>query len=103
MQTYRDDSRPREWWELDVTILHKLIIEGAMNIREKNEENIIYTHDEDEAIKRVQESKDSVALFLNPTKIDDLKRIVSLGEKMPQKSTYFFPKLLTGLVLNKFE
>ena len=103
MESYREDSRPREWWELDVTILQKLIIEEALGKRDSNEDNLIYTHDEEEAIRRVRDTKDSLALFLNPTKIEDLKKIVGLGEKMPQKSTYFFPKLLTGLVLNKLD
>jgi len=103
MESYREDSRPREWWELDVTILQKLIIEEALGKRDSNEDNLIYTHDEEEAIRRVRDTKDSLALFLNPTKIEDLKKIVGLGEKMPQKSTYFFPKLLTGLVFNKLD
>ena len=41
--------------------------------------------------------------FMNPTKIEQVKNIALSGKKMPQKSTYFYPKLLTGLVINKIE
>ena len=103
MEHYRDNSRPAEWWNLDVTILQKALIEDMLGLKKSDEESIFYTHDEDEAVRRVEEGGDSLALFLNQTKIKDLQKIVSLGAKMPQKSTFFFPKLLTGLVINKFE
>ena len=44
-----------------------------------------------------------MALFLNPTRIEDVQAVATTGEKMPQKSTFFYPKLITGLVMNKLE
>ena len=103
MEKYRDDSKPKEWWNLDVTILQKLVIEEALGLKDGNEDDIVYTHDDEDAIRRAEENKGVISLFMNPTRIKNMQKVVSLGAKMPQKSTYFFPKLLTGLVINKFE
>ncbi len=86
--------------ELDVTILHSLIIEQALNMG-SGDETIYYTRDAQEAIKLVKEGAYHAALFLKPTTIRQVKRVASSGAKMPHKSTYFYPKLLTGLVINK--
>ena len=100
------NSRHPSWKKLDVTILHTLLIEKVLGISEKNlaeQKNITYTISEDEAIKDVKAGKYQIALFLNPTKIEEVKDVATAGEKMPQKSTFFYPKLLTGLVMNKLE
>ena len=100
------NSRHPSWKKLDVTILHTLLIEKVLGVSEKNlaeQKNITYTISEDEAIKDVKAGKYQIALFLNPTKIEEVKDVATAGEKMPQKSTFFYPKLLTGLVMNKLE
>ena len=100
------NSRHPSWKKLDVTILHTLLIEKVLKISEKNlaeQKNITYTISGDEAIKDVKAGKYQIALFLNPTKIEEVKDVATAGEKMPQKSTFFYPKLLTGLVMNKLE
>ena len=100
------NSRHPSWKKLDVTILHTLLIEKVLRISEKNlaeQKNITYTISGDEAIKDVKAGKYQIALFLNPTKIEDVKDVAAAGEKMPQKSTFFYPKLITGLVMNKLE
>ena len=100
------NSRHPSWKKLDVTILHTLLIEKVLGISEKNlaeQKNITYTISGDEAIKDVKAGKYQIALFLNPTKIEEVKDVATAGEKMPQKSTFFYPKLLTGLVMNKLE
>ena len=92
--------------KLDVTILHTLLIEKVLGISEKNlaeQKNITYTINTREAIKGVKDSKYHMALFLNPTRIEDVQAVATTGEKMPQKSTFFYPKLITGLVMNKLE
>ncbi|MBI3582671.1 MAG: DUF1015 domain-containing protein [Nitrospinae bacterium] len=92
--------------KLDVTILHTLLIEKILGISEKSlaeQKNITYTISWDEAIKDVKAGKYQIALFLNPTKIEEVKDVAAAGEKMPQKSTFFYPKLITGLVMNKLE
>jgi len=100
------NSRHPSWKKLDVTILHTLLIEKVLGISEKNlaeQKNITYTISGDEAIKDVKAGKYQIALFLNPTKIEEVKDVATAGEKMPQKSTFFYPKLITGLVMNKLE
>jgi len=62
-----------------------------------------YTRDENEAVKLVDEGKYQLSLFLNATTLDELKAVSEANENMPQKSTYFYPKQLTGLVMNAIE
>ena len=65
--------------------------------------NIEYIKDADEAAKRVEEGTAEVIFFMNPTKVSEVKDVAAAGERMPQKATYFYPKLLTGLVMDKIE
>ena len=64
---------------------------------------IAYVKDADEALDAVDRGEGSAAFLLDPTAVDDVLRVAAAGEVMPQKSTYFFPKQLTGLVLNPHE
>ena len=92
--------------QLDVTILHKLILEKYLSIDDENmrsQKNLVYTQQEAEAVKAVQEGKYKCAFLINPTKLSEIRSVALENEKMPQKSTYFWPKLVTGLVINKFE
>ena len=66
------------------------------------EENIIYTKDKNCAINLVDEEGYKIVFFLRPTRIDQFKDIAQSRDRMPHKSTYFYPKLLSGLVINKF-
>ena len=91
---------------LDVSILHNLILERYLGIDEENmrsQKNLVYTQSASEAIKAVQEGNFQCAFLINPTKLSEIREVALANEKMPQKSTYFWPKLVTGLVINKFE
>jgi uncharacterized protein (DUF1015 family) len=88
----------REFKNLDVSILQHIIFK-KLKVKDKD---IIYIKDEDQAINMVDEEKADAVFFLNPVKISQLRTIASGGEKMPPKSTYFYPKLLSGLVSNQF-
>ncbi|HVL38225.1 MAG TPA: DUF1015 domain-containing protein [Fimbriimonadaceae bacterium] len=81
---------------LDVTILHRLIFERVLGI--KGLEGIAYTRDANEAIEAVSQGA-AASFLMNPPTVDDMRRIALGGEKMPQKSTYYYPKILSGLVL----
>jgi uncharacterized protein (DUF1015 family) len=90
------------WRTLDVSILHKIILEQLIGINEKNlEDHVKYTRVDEEAISFVNEGKYDLSFFINATKIDELKAVADAGEHMPQKSTYFLPKMLSGLVMYK--
>ncbi len=89
---------------LDVSVLHTLILENILGIDAENmakQINLTYVKRFDEAIAEVDEGRANCAFILNPTKISEICEVSSAGEKMPQKSTYFYPKLITGLVMNK--
>lgn len=86
---------------LDISILHQLVLERVMHCN--NEDCVNYTRSFTEAIASVDEGKYQCCFILNPTRIEDIRNIVDAGEKMPQKSTYFYPKPTTGLVINVYE
>ena len=93
-----------EWKKLNVTVLHFLVFDHILRIDKflKNEKDIIYTCDEDYAINLVDKGECDIAFFQLPTKVTEVRIIARGGDRMPHKSTYFYPKLLTGLVINKF-
>lgn len=93
-----------KWKSLDVSILHNLVFEKLLAIKEKvgSHRNIYYYKDPKEAVKKVKSGEQKLAAFLNPTKMKEVEEIAEAGERMPHKSTYFYPKLLTGLVIHHF-
>ena len=89
---------------LDVTVLHTLVLEKIFGIDAENmakQINLTYTRLFDEAIESVKTGKAQCSFILNPTRVTEIRDVAAAGEKMPQKSTYFYPKLITGLVMNK--
>src|SRR5205809_3451441 len=87
---------------LDVFILHRLLLEKCLGIKEeavKKESYITYMRGREEAISAVRDRKAQVAFLLNPTRLDQLRDIALEGSVMPQKSTDFYPKLLSGLTM----
>jgi uncharacterized protein (DUF1015 family) len=90
---------------LDVSIFQKIILKETLGIADpaaKKESLIQFVKDEEAAVKMVRNGEASLVFFLNPTRISQVRDVVLTGDRMPQKSTYFYPKPLTGLVLNKF-
>lgn len=96
------DDRTDDWKQLDVSVLHSAIFDKILSIN-RAEGNIAYARYPEKAETLVREGSYAAAFFMNPTRIDQLKAVAEHGEMMPQKSTYFYPKLLTGLVINLFE
>lgn len=89
--------------ELDVSILHTLILERLLGIDRENladQTNLTYTRDIAEAAAAVDSGKANCAFLLNPTLVSEIADVAGAGEKMPQKSTYFYPKLITGHIMN---
>jgi len=87
---------------LDVSILHTQILR-ALTATDPGEDAVLYTKDDDEALDSVRLGTAEAVLLLNPTKVSEVQAVAAAGERMPHKSTYFFPKPLTGLVMNVFE
>ncbi|MFH1395185.1 MAG: DUF1015 domain-containing protein [Candidatus Omnitrophota bacterium] len=96
------DNKALEWKTLDVSVLHSAVLNKILAV-DNLEGNITYMRRPEDAERIVKNGSHMAAFFLNPTRVDQLKAVAELGEMMPQKSTYFYPKLLTGLVINKFE
>jgi len=90
--------------KLELTKLHKLILERHLGIDDeklRNQAHIMYTRDPEEAFRLVESGERQVAFFVNHIPVKAILDIAAAGEKMPQKATYFYPKLLSGLALRK--
>ena len=89
--------------QLDVSVLHSLILEKTMGIDKENmanQINLTYTKFFEEAIMGVDKGDFQCSFILNPTRVTEIRDVAAAGEKMPQKSTYFYPKMITGMVMN---
>ena len=87
---------------LDVVQLHKRILEGILKISEaaiRNQENVTYCREIADGLAQVRSGKVQVAFLMNPARIEQVRDIAFAGEVMPQKSTDFYPKLLSGLTI----
>jgi uncharacterized protein (DUF1015 family) len=97
-------ERSNTWKTLDVSILHKIVIESILGISQDTlEDHIKYTREDMEAIEQVDNGMFHFSVLMNATKINELKKIAEAGEHMPQKSTYFLPKMLSGLTMYKMD
>ena len=91
------ESSPRT--KLDVSLLQQLIV-TKLCPSQSEQEAIVYTKDDHEALDWVAKGTGTAALLLNATKVSEIQAVATAGERMPHKSTYFYPKPLTGLVIN---
>ncbi len=99
-------DRSDDYRKLDVTILHAAILDRLLGIDAKaleEQRNVTYTVDADQGVAAVKRGDEQLFFYLNPTSPDEVVRVADHDEKMPQKSTDFYPKVLTGLVLSKME
>ena len=85
--------------QLDVTLVQDTIIQKLFKI-ETLADHISYTAYTDDVIDHVKEGSDRVALLMNPTPVQQVLDVAKAGSVMPQKSTYFYPKMATGFVVN---
>jgi len=87
---------------LDVVQLHKCLLEGVLNISEeaiRNLQNISYHRDAGDALAQVRSGAAQAAFLMNPVRMEQVRDIAFAGEVLPQKSTDFYPKLLSGLTI----
>ncbi len=97
-------SVPAEVKDLDVVLLHTYILGKLLNISVEAQEkklNIHYLQKIDECAAEVAKGVSQVAFIVNSTKIDQVRAVAKAGHTMPQKSTFFYPKLISGLVMNR--
>jgi uncharacterized protein (DUF1015 family) len=97
---------PERQRQLDLSHLHSIVLErllalDAEKVREQT--NLRYLRDAGEAVDLVRRGEADVAFLTNPVSMEQLKEVAFAGEVMPQKSTDFFPKLLSGLAIYALE
>lgn len=98
-----DADIPSSLRGLDVTILREVIMNCGLGLDKDNcEGQIEYTPLVSEALDKVLNGEIQISFILNPTRVDQMRAAAELGHKLPHKSTYFFPKLSSGMVINVF-
>lgn len=87
---------------LDVSIVDHVILEGMLGLRyDEGEASLAYSYDRREAVSKVREEEYQLALLLGPVRAEVIQAVADAGVRMPRKSTYFFPKLPSGLILHR--
>jgi len=98
-----ESAHSEAWNELDVAVAHTLVLEALLGLSLEDitaGRYVRYTRDAEEALQAVQVGDAQVAILLNATPIKQVRDVAKADDRMPQKSTYFYPKLITGLVMN---
>ncbi len=98
-----ESSHSNAWNELDVAIAHTLILEDILGLKAEDMTagtHIRYSRNSQQALDSVQTGEAQASLLLNATQVKQIRDVAIVDDRMPQKSTYFYPKLVTGLVMN---
>ncbi|NLU46771.1 MAG: DUF1015 domain-containing protein [Syntrophomonadaceae bacterium] len=99
-------ERSSSWKALDVAILDNLILDNILGIGEaqrRSQDNLTYSRDEEWVVDQIRNRNYQLGFLLNPTQVQEIIDVAQARDKMPQKSTYFYPKLITGLIINKLD
>jgi uncharacterized protein (DUF1015 family) len=94
---------PEPYRRLDTAVLEALVLRGALKMSEDDISHLRglhYSKDLDDAIEAVESGRADAGFFMRPTPIDQVREVAATGESMPPKSTYFYPKVPTGLIFN---
>ncbi len=101
-----DDGHCEAWRHLDVTILQTFVLDRSLGIGWQalaHTPDVAYTRDEEEAVEKVRSGEFQLACLLQNPGVTEVRDVASAGDKMPQKSTFFYPKLWSGLVLRTLD
>lgn len=96
-------DKPQEYRRLDVSILNSLILDRVLKLDLDDKNVLTFVPEKEELFEAVDSDNAKIAFFLNPTKMDQIVSVALAGEKMPPKSTYFFPKPVSGLLVFKHD
>lgn len=97
---------PEEIKRLDLTVMHYFVIEKALGIpgkKQRQSENISFDRSFSECLKKVMNGEAQLAIITNEISIEDVKKVCHSGYTMPQKSTYFYPKVVCGLLFSSIK
>jgi len=86
---------------LDVSIVDHVILEELLELSSEDEIKISYNYDRRDAVDAVLNQEYQLAFIVSPVKAETIKEIADVGDRMPRKSTYFYPKLPSGLIINR--
>ena len=100
--THRPGANASPRTKLDVSLLQQLVVTPLVPTQQE-QEAILYTKDDHEALDWAANGTGTGALLLNATKVSEVQAVAKASERMPHKSTYFYPKPLTGLVIHVME
>jgi len=95
-------DKPDAYRTLDVSMLNAIVFKEILGFSPENNPDITYSPNAEELIERVDSDDSCLVFFLNPVRMQQIIAVALKGERMPAKSTYFYPKLLSGLLVNKF-
>ena len=101
-----EETSSPELRRLDAYLVETLVFQQFLGLScsdANREDYIAFAHADEEAVSMVNAGGYDFAFFVNPTRIEQVQEIVTQGEIMPQKSTYFYPKSLSGLVINQID
>jgi uncharacterized protein (DUF1015 family) len=96
-------DRSPAYRQLDTGVLEALVLKGALGLSDEDISHfngLFYARDTAEALSMVEAGDYEAAFLMRPTPVQEVRDVAAAGENMPPKSTYFFPKLLTGLLFN---
>ncbi len=96
------EALPDRQRQLDLTVLHSIVLDRLLGLdpeKIREQTNVRYLRDAGEAVEQVRTDEADVAFLTNPVTIEQLREVAFAGEVMPQKSTDFYPKLLSGLAI----
>src|SRR3954452_15881134 len=99
-------DKPEPYRRLDTAVLEALLLSGALGMSEDDISHLNgldYARTAEQARERVDSGEADAAFFMAPTPVSQVRDFAAAGENMPPKSTYFFPKVLTGMVFNPLE
>jgi uncharacterized protein (DUF1015 family) len=97
---------PASWRSLDAAVVEALVLRGVLGIDQQSaaaDGSLMFTHDGDEALHLVDSGDCAVAFLMSPAPVEQVLSMADHGERMPQKSTYFYPKMPAGLIMNPLE
>ena len=102
-QKMRESGHSEAWNSLDVAVAQHLIMEAILGLSAENMTagtHVRYVRDPQQALHAVESGETQAAVLLNATRVRQIRDVAQADDRMPQKSTYFYPKLITGLVIN---
>ncbi|MGD9014485.1 MAG: DUF1015 domain-containing protein [Candidatus Omnitrophota bacterium] len=92
----------KDYRSLDISLLNRLVLRQIFRVEPEDRKRVIFGANARDLISQADKHKTSVVFFLKSVKIDDIVRLAQAGKKMPAKTTYFYPKIPSGLAIHKF-